>query len=215
MKNKLHDYRKLYQKHKLIEEELPKDPFELFHYWLRETEYNKEIEEINTMTVSTIGLDGYPRSRVVLLKEYDREGFTFYTNYLSEKGKSIEKNPKVCLSFFWPTSERQVIITGKAVKTSEEESEEYFKSRPRGSQLGAWASQQSSVIPSREFLQEKLDLLEKEYKDKEIPKPPFWGGYKVLPSQFEFWQGRPNRLHDRIYYSKEENLTWKMDRLAP
>lgn len=215
MKNKLHDYRKLYQKHKLIEEELPKDPFELFHYWLRETEYNKEIEEINTMTVSTIGLDGYPRSRVVLLKEYDREGFTFYTNYLSEKGKSIEKNPKVCLSFFWPTSERQVIITGKAVKTSEEESEEYFKSRPRGSQLGAWASQQSSVIPSREFLQEKLDLLEKEYKDKEIPKPPFWGGYKVLPSQFEFWQGRPNRLHDRIYYSKQENFTWRMDRLAP
>lgn len=215
MKNKLHDYRKLYQKHKLIEEELPKDPFELFHYWLRETEYNKEIEEINTMTVSTIGLDGYPRSRVVLLKEYDREGFTFYTNYLSEKGKSIEKNPKVCLSFFWPTSERQVIITGKAVKTSEEESEEYFKSRPRGSQLGAWASEQSSVIPSREFLQEKLDLLEKEYKDKEIPKPPFWGGYKVLPSQFEFWQGRPNRLHDRIYYSKQENFTWRMDRLAP
>ena len=215
MKNKLHDYRKLYQKHQLIEEELPQDPLELFHYWLKETETNKEVEEINTMTVSTVGLDGFPRSRVVLLKEYDQEGFVFYTNYRSEKGKSIEKNPKVCLSFFWPTSERQVIIKGIAHKTSEEESIKYFNSRPRGSQLGAWASEQSSVISSREFLQEKLELLEKQYENKEVPKPPFWGGYKVVPSQLEFWQGRPNRLHDRIYYSKEEGNNWKMDRLAP
>ena len=215
MKNKLHDYRKLYQKHKLIEEELPKDPFELFHFWLKETESGNEVEEINTMSLSTIGLDGYPKSRVVLLKEYDREGFVFYTNYNSEKGRSIERNPKVCLSFFWPTSERQVIIKGVAQKTSEEESYDYFRSRPRGSQLGAWASEQSSVIPSREFLQEKLEILSQEYEDKEVPKPPFWGGYKIIPSQFEFWQGRPNRLHDRIYYSKEHNGSWKMDRLAP
>lgn len=214
MKNKLHDYRKLYEKHQLLEDEIPPDPFELFHYWLRETETNKEIEEINTMTVSTVGLDGYPKSRVVLLKEYDREGFVFYTNYLSEKGKSISENPKVCLSFFWPTSERQVIIKGIARKTSEEESEEYFRSRPRGSQLGAWASAQSSIIPSREFLKKRLEKLEKEYEGKEIPRPPYWGGYKVFPLEFEYWQGRPNRLHDRIYYSKENDV-WKMDRLAP
>lgn len=214
MKNKLHDYRKLYEKHQLLEEELPSDPFELFHYWIRETETNKEVEEINTMTLSTVGLDGYPKSRVVLLKEYDREGFVFYTNYESEKGKSIAENPKVCLSFFWPTSERQVLVKGLAQKTSQEESEEYFRSRPRGSQLGAWASQQSSVVPSRQFLKKRLEELEKEYDGKEIPKPPHWGGYKVFPSEFEFWQGRPNRLHDRIYYSKVNNL-WKMDRLAP
>lgn len=215
MKNKLHDYRKLYEKHQLLETEIPEDPFELFNQWIRETEANKEVEEINTMHLTTIGLDGYPKSRVVLLKEYDQEGFVFYTNYLSEKGKSIANNPKVGLSFFWPTSERQVIMKGIAKKTSEEESTEYFQSRPRGSQLGAWASDQSSVIPSREFLQKKLEALEQQYENKEIPKPPHWGGYKVVPYEFEFWQGRPNRLHDRIYYSREENMNWKTDRLAP
>ena len=215
MKNKLHDYRKLYQKHQLLETEIPEDPFELFNQWMRETEANKEVDEINTMNVTTMGLDGYPKTRVVLLKEYDKEGFVFYTNYNSEKGKAIANNPKVCLSFFWPTSERQVIIKGIARKTSEEESKEYFHSRPRGSQLGAWASQQSSVIPSREFLAEKLEALEKQYDNQEIPKPPHWGGYKVFPGEFEFWQGRPNRLHDRIYFSKEDEMNWKSDRLAP
>lgn len=214
MKNKLHDYRKLYQKHELLEEEIPKDPFELFHVWIREIETNKEVDEVNTMNLSTVGLDGFPMSRVVLLKEYDDEGFVFYTNYESEKGRSIAKNPRVCLSFFWPKSERQVMIKGQAERTSEEESTTYFHSRPRGSQLGAWASQQSSVIPSREYLQKKLELLEEEFDGKDIPKPVYWGGYKVIPSEFEFWQGRPNRLHDRIYYSKEGEV-WKMDRLAP
>lgn len=214
MKNKLHDYRKLYQKHELLEEEIPQDPFELFHIWIRETEANKEIDEVNTMNLSTVGLDGFPMTRVVLLKEYDNEGFVFYTNYESEKGKSIAKNPGVCLSFFWPTSERQVMVKGIAQKTSSEDSEAYFQTRPRGSQLGAWASQQSSVIPSREYLQKKLELLEQEFNGKDIPKPVYWGGYKVIPSEFEFWQGRPNRLHDRIYYSKEEE-GWRMDRLAP
>lgn len=214
MKSKLHDYRKLYQKHELLEEEIPQDPFELFHIWLQETEASREVEEVNTMNLSTVGLDGFPKTRVVLLKEYDREGFVFYTNYESEKGRSIEKNPKVGLSFFWPASERQVVVKGLAQKTSIEDSEAYFKSRPRGSQLGAWASQQSTVIPSREYLQEKLDLLEKEYSGKEIPKPVYWGGYKVIPSEFEFWQGRPNRLHDRIYYTLEKE-TWRIDRLAP
>jgi pyridoxamine 5'-phosphate oxidase len=214
MKNKLHDYRKLYQKHELLEEEIPNDPFELFHIWIREIETNKEVDEVNTMNLSTVGLDGFPMSRVVLLKEYDDEGFVFYTNYGSEKGRSIAKNPKVCLSFFWPRSERQVMVKGLAQKTSEEESTAYFQSRPRGSQLGAWASRQSAVIPSREYLQKKLELLEQEFDGKDIPKPVYWGGYKVIPSEFEFWQGRPNRLHDRIYYSKEGEA-WKMDRLAP
>ncbi|MDX1602601.1 MAG: pyridoxamine 5'-phosphate oxidase [Salinimicrobium sediminis] len=214
MKNKLHDYRKLYQKHELLEEEIPQDPFDLFHTWLKAVEESREVEEINTMNLSTIGLDGFPKTRVVLLKEYDREGFVFYTNYESEKAQAIAKDPRVCLSFFWPDSERQVLIKGVAQKTSEEESVDYFRSRPRGSQLGAWASAQSSIIPSREYLEEKMRSLEKEFEGKEIPKPVYWGGYKVIPSQFEFWQGRPSRLHDRIYYSKEDS-GWKMDRLAP
>jgi pyridoxamine 5'-phosphate oxidase len=215
MKNNLHDYRKSYEKHKLLEEEIVLDPFQLFKIWLEEIEASREVEEVNTMTVSTVGLDGFPKSRVVLLKEYDNEGFTFYTNYSSEKGKSIANNPKVCISFFWPDSERQVIIKGIAEKTSEEASLEYFNSRPRGSRLGAWASEQSSVISSRDFLEKRLEALEQEYEGKEIPKPPYWGGYKVIPSEFEFWQGRPNRLHDRIYFTKESNSNWKIDRLAP
>lgn len=215
MKNNLHDYRKSYEKHKLLEEEIVLDPFQLFKIWLEEIEASREVEEVNTMTVSTVGLDGFPKSRVVLLKEYDNEGFTFYTNYSSEKGKSIANNPKVCISFFWPDSERQVIIKGIAEKTSEEASLEYFNSRPRGSRLGAWASEQSSVISSRDYLEKRLEALEREYEGKDIPKPPYWGGYKVIPSEFEFWQGRPNRLHDRIYFTKESNSNWKIDRLAP
>lgn len=215
MKENLHTYRKSYEKHQLLEEEIKKDPFGLFLDWLKEVEVTREVEEVNTMTVSTIGLDGFPKSRIVLLKEYDQQGFVFYTNYFSEKGKAIAENPKVCLSFFWPRSERQIIIKGIAKKTSEEESSVYFHSRPRGSQLGAWASEQSKVVPSREFLEERLKALEEEYKDKPIPKPPHWGGYKVFPTEFEFWQGRPNRLHDRIYYSKENDTDWKIDRLAP
>lgn len=215
MKNKLHDYRKLYQKHQLLEEEIPQDPFELFHGWIRQAETDKEVEEVNTMTVSTIGTDGFPRSRVVLLKEYDKEGFVFYTNYESEKGRSLEADPKICLSFFWPASERQVIIKGTARKTSDEDSDAYFRSRPRESQLGAWASRQSSEIPSREFLERRLEDLEHEYKDKEVPRPERWGGYKVYPVDIEFWQGRPSRLHDRICYSKEGKDNWKLKRLAP
>lgn len=215
MKEKLHDYRKVYKKHQLLEDEIVLDPFGLFSNWLKEIEAAREVEEVNTMTVSTIGLDGFPKSRIVLLKEYDDEGFVFYTNYKSEKGRSIEKNPNICLSFFWPDSERQVIIKGMARKVSEEDSKAYFNSRPRGSQLGAWASEQSTVISSREFLEKKLAALEEEYKDKPVPKPPHWGGYKVFPKEFEFWQGRPNRLHDRMYFSLYDENKWKVDRLAP
>ena len=215
MKEKLHSYRKTYKKHELLEEETGKDPFELFRTWLREVEATREVEEVNTMTVSTIGPDGYPKARIVLLKEFDDQGFVFYTNYNSEKGKAIEVNPKVCLSFFWPGSERQVIIKGIAKKISEEESTLYFHSRPRGSQLGAWASEQSRIIPSQGFLEDRLKSLEEEYQNITIPKPPHWGGYKVHPVDFEFWQGRPNRLHDRILFSRENDLNWKLNRLAP
>lgn len=215
MKNKLHDYRKLYQKHQLLEEEVPQDPFELFHGWIRQVEREREVDEINTMTVSTVGTDGFPKARVVLLKEYDKEGFVFFTNYESEKGRSLEADPKIGLSFFWPASERQVIIKGIAKRTSDEDSDAYFRSRPRESQLGAWASRQSSEIPSREFLERRLEDLEQEYKDKEVPRPPHWGGYKVYPEEIEFWQGRPSRLHDRLSYSKEGKNNWKITRLAP
>lgn len=215
MKEELHDYRKTYQKHQLLEEEIVLNPFSLFGLWLKEIEATREVEEVNTMTLSTIGLDGFPKSRVVLLKEFDEEGFVFYTNYLSEKGRSISENPKVCLSFFWPHSERQVIIKGIARKVSEEDSLKYFKVRPRGSQIGAWASEQSTVVSSRSYLEKRTEALEREYQGREVPKPPHWGGYKVFPQEFEFWQGRPNRLHDRIYFSRHDENKWKIDRLAP
>lgn len=215
MKENLHDYRKSYSKHKLIEGELPTSPFPLFHSWLVEVEAGREVEEVNAMSVSTIGTDGFPKARVVLLKEFDEQGFVFYTNYNSEKGKALQSNPRVCLSFFWPQSERQVIIKGTAHKTSKEESEIYFHSRPRGSQLGAWASNQSDVVPSREYLENNLKTLEQKFQDKPIPKPPHWGGFKVFPVEFEFWQGRPNRMHDMILFRKEREQEWKIERLAP
>lgn len=215
MKENLHDYRKAYGKHELLEETIENNPFVLFRGWLKEAEATREVEEVNTMTVSTIGLDGFPKSRIVLLKEYDDEGFVFYTNYLSEKGRALTANPHVCISFFWPKSERQVIIKGMAIKTSEQTSISYFNSRPRGSQLGAWASEQSSVVPSREYLEECISAMEEEYRDKPVPKPPHWGGFKVLPVEFEFWQGRQNRLHDRIHFSKENETDWNLERLAP
>jgi pyridoxamine 5'-phosphate oxidase len=167
------------------------------------------------MTVATIGLDGFPRSRVVLLKKFTEEGFIFYTNYNSEKGKAIAQNPKICLSFFWHTMERQVIIKGIASKTSENISDSYFESRPDGSKLGAIVSNQSEVVPSRAFLEENLKQLENDYEGIVIPRPEHWGGFLVTPIEVEFWQGRPNRLHDRIRYTSEENFAWKIDRLSP
>ena len=166
------------------------------------------------MTVSTIGLDGYPKGRVVLLKKYDEHGFYFYTNYNSEKGKSIDSNSKISLSFFWPNMERQVIIKGIAERTSEADSTNYFHSRPKGSQLGTLVSLQSTVLESREILENELVALEEKYKNQEIPKPTYWGGYLIRPVKIEFWQGRPNRLHDRIRYTLVDN-DWLIERLAP
>ncbi len=211
----LSDYRKSYQKSELSEESLPEDPINLFHKWFHEVEDFGGIVEVNAMTVSTIGLDGFPKSRVVLLKKYNENGFVFYTNYESEKGRAILANPHICLSFFWPSAERQIIIKGIAEKTSQNDSDNYFASRPKGSQLGALVSHQSEIIPNRAFLENKLSQLENDFEKQEVERPDFWGGFLVKPVEVEFWQGRPNRLHDRIRYKTAENFTWSIDRLSP
>ncbi|HMB63806.1 MAG TPA: pyridoxamine 5'-phosphate oxidase [Eudoraea sp.] len=215
MQKDLGNFRKSYKKSALTEDSISEDPMELFQRWFYEVEGTEGVEEPNAMTVATSGLDGYPKSRVVLLKRYTYEGFIFYTNYDSEKGKAIAADPRVCLSFFWTTLERQVIIKGDAEKISGNMSDGYFESRPDGSKLGAILSDQSSVIPSREVLEQKLLALEKKYENKEIPRPEYWGGYLVRPVSMEFWQGRPNRLHDRIRYTLMKDYQWKIERLAP
>ena len=210
----LSDYRKSYDKSELLENTIPDDAIQLFHNWFYEAE-EQENGEVNAMTVSSIGLDGFPKSRVVLLKKFNEEGFIFYTNYNSEKGKAILQHPNVCISFFWPILERQVIIKGIAEKTTSQVSDTYFDSRPEGSKLGAIVSNQSEVIPSRAFLDEKLKNLEKEVLGSEIKRPENWGGFLVKPVEVEFWQGRANRLHDRIRYKLEADFSWKIDRLSP
>jgi len=215
MQKDLSDYRKSYEKSALMEGSISDNPLQLFQTWFYEVEKSDGVDEPNAMTVSTVGLDGFPKSRVVLLKKYTHEGFIFYTNYNSEKGKAISENSKVCISFFWSNLERQIIIKGNAEKLAKNLSDGYFESRPDGSKLGALVSDQSSVINSRNILEDKLIQLEKEYSNKEIERPEHWGGYLVRPVSIEFWQGRPNRLHDRIRYTLTDDFDWKMERLAP
>ena len=215
MNTDLGDYRKSYEKQELLENNVSNNPMELFQKWFHEVDENFDIGETNAMTISTIGLDGFPKSRVVLLKKFTHEGFIFYTNYESEKGKAITHNPNVCLSFFWPAAERQVIIKGKAEKIAENLSDGYFESRPRGSQLGAIVSNQSNVIENRQVLDDKLNSLEVELEGQEIERPDFWGGFIIRPVEIEFWQGRPNRLHDRLRYQLDPDFNWNLDRLSP
>jgi len=210
----LHDKRKVYERSQLIESEIKQNPFEQFRDWFAEASDNPGISEANAMAVSTVEDDSCPRTRMVLLKAYTYEGFIFYTNYDSRKGKAIEKTHKACLHFFWPGLERQVIIKANLERIAENLSDGYFHSRPKGSQLGAVVSPQSQEIPDRAFLEKKLKDLEKQYENTEVPRPENWGGYIAKPYEIEFWQGRPNRLHDRIIYTLED-LDWKISRLAP
>ena len=211
----LHDRRKIYEKAQLLDNQAKENPIELFRDWFLEAEEHPNISEANAMAISTLEDDGCPRARMVLLKGFTWEGFIFYTNYDSRKGKSIEKNKKACLHFFWPPLERQIIIKANMERIAENLSDGYFASRPRGSQLGAAVSPQSEMVPNREFLEKKLSELEKYFEGKEIPRPENWGGYIAQPYEMEFWQGRPNRLHDRILYELQPDFDWKKSRLAP
>jgi len=211
----LSDSRKVYEKAQLLENQIKENPMEQFRDWFTEAKEHSTVSEVNAMSISTLEQDGCPRTRMVLLKSYTWEGFIFYTNYESRKGKAIEENHKACLHFFWPDLERQIIIKADLDQIAPNLSDGYFQSRPTGSQLGAVVSPQSQVIPNRQFLEDRLKDLEKEWAGKEIPRPKNWGGYLAKPYEIEFWQGRPNRLHDRIIYELQEDFDWKISRLAP
>lgn len=215
MEENLFDFRKNYKKGVLAKATVDKNPMQQFRKWFLEAVDSDSVAEANAMTLTTLGIHGFPKGRVVLLKKYDEYGFYFYTNYNSEKGKAIKKYSKVSLSFFWPALERQIIILGTATKTTEQDSINYFDSRPKGSRIGAIVSNQSTVVENREVLEKELIQLEKYYENKKPKKPKNWGGYLVSPISIEFWQGRPNRLHDRIRYTLQKDFNWKIERLAP
>ncbi len=198
----------------LNEGDLDPDPFVQFGAWLDEA-LDAGIELPNAMTLATAGSDALPSARMVLLKGFDERGFVFYTNYASRKGRQLDSNPNAALVFYWSSLERQVGITGGVVKVDRAEAEEYFNSRPLGSRLGAWASHQSEVIESREELEARLSELEERFADGVVPMPVYWGGYRLVPTSIEFWQSRPNRLHDRFRYSRAPNEAWTIERLAP
>lgn len=208
------DIRKDYKLQTLTEADVAADPFLQFDKWWNEA-VKSEIDEVNAMTLATVDAEGLPAARIVLLKGYDKNGFVFFTNYKSSKGKELAQNPNACLVFFWKEMERQVRISGTTEKISTEESIAYFNSRPDGSKIGAWASPQSLAVAGQAWLKETFNYYRERFKHGEIPKPPHWGGYRVKPVKIEFWQGRPSRLHDRIQYTLLNEGSWKIERLAP
>lgn len=209
----LHDLRRRYLKDGLDEANTDPNPFKQFEVWFKQAQ-EADLLEPNAMVVATVNADLQPSTRTVLLKLFDERGFVFFTNYTSQKAKDIEHNPKVALHFNWLDLERQVKILGFAEKISMAESMKYFASRPKGSQVGAWVSQQSEVVSSKQVLMAQFAKLKDKFKQGEVPFPDFWGGYRVVPTQIEFWQGGDNRLHDRICYQKTDS-EWQKSRLAP
>jgi pyridoxamine 5'-phosphate oxidase len=203
-----------YETHGLRRVDLHSDPFEQFRAWFAAA-LAADIRDVNAMSLATATPDGKPSVRIVLLKGVDAHGFTFFTNYDSEKGRHLEANPYAALAFYWIKLERQIRISGTVEKTSREDSAAYFHSRPTGSRIAAWVSKQSEIIDGRRILDARFEEMAERFEDEEISLPPHWGGYRVKPDQFEFWQGRPNRLHDRFRYSRRADGTWQIDRLAP
>lgn len=215
MDRKVADLRQNYTFTDLLETEVDSDPIKQFATWFEEA-LNADLLEPNAMTLATASGDGKPSARIVLLKGYDERGFVFYTNYESTKGRQLIANPQAALVFLWDKLERQIRIEGKVVKLDGEESDNYFHSRPVGSQIGAWTSDQSRVIPNREVLEKRQQELVQKYSDgATIPRPPHWGGFRLIPDAIEFWQGRPSRLHDRLVYRLQDDATWKIVRLSP
>ena len=214
MHTNIADIRRDYAHESLSEKDVDKNAIKQFGKWWEEAVSSK-IDEVNAMTLATASIDALPSARIVLLKEFSEKGFVFFSNYESYKAQQLAENPKACLVFFWKELERQVRITGLIEKITATQSDDYFKSRPESSRIGAWASPQSRVIEDRNWLDEKFNELVNKMEGTAIPRPPHWGGYIVKPVVIEFWQGRPSRLHDRIQYTLEENGEWKIERLAP
>lgn len=206
--------RKDYSMQQLLETDAHENPFAQLEHWLQDAE-KVDPENFNAMTLSTVDDNGFPNTRVVLLRDLSRRGIVFYTNYQSIKGKEIGVNPKIGVNFFWPELERQVRIRGEARKVEDAISDAYFATRPRESQIGAWVSEQSMIIASREVLDKRTKEMEERFEGLQVPRPPFWGGYTVFPIYFEFWQGRPGRLHDRLSYRVDADAEWYIERLAP
>ncbi len=214
MSSELGKLRRDYAREGLHESDTDANPIIQFQTWFDQA-LAADLPDANAMTLATVNAEGKPSARIVLLKEVDDHGFVFYTNYNSRKAQELAVNPWAALVFWWAPLERQVRIEGEVEKVSTQESEAYFASRPFGSQLGAWASNQSEVIASREELEAKMRELEQKYDNQTVPKPPHWGGYRLIPTEIEFWQGRPNRLHDRLRYRQQSNGGWLQERLAP
>ncbi|MBE9127274.1 MULTISPECIES: pyridoxamine 5'-phosphate oxidase [unclassified Coleofasciculus] len=214
MDTRVADLRKEYTLQGLTETDVHPNPFEEFKIWFNQA-LAAQLPEPNAMTLATATSEGKPSARIVLLKNFDERGFVFFTNYESHKGQQLRDNPWGAIAFWWAQLERQVRIEGRVEQVSSAESDAYFQSRPKESQLGAWASLQSQVIESREVLEQRLQQLQKEYGDKKVPRPPQWGGFRLIPSEIEFWQGRPSRLHDRLLYQRGEDGNWIIQRLSP